>query len=186
MATDFADLTQYAKQFSGLTAEREALLLEIGPQIKPMLPAVTDAFYIQLQRIPNAKALLEGRIDSLKATHARWMETVFSGPYDQGFTESMYHVGIVHVRVKMPAEFMAGAMALIQIEMATAAAQIHATNGLKLGQVTQAISAVLGFCLMVMQQSYQEASLASELDKFLKITGMSRKLFDNLALAYKV
>ena len=47
------------------------------------------------------------------------------------------------------------------------------------------MNAVLGFSLMVMQESYQSSSLAAELEKFLAITGMSRTLFDNLALAYK-
>lgn len=37
---------------------------------------------------------------------------------------------------------------------------------------------------MIMQQSYQESSIAEELEKFLKISGMSRTLFTNLAKAY--
>ena len=52
-------------------------------------------------------------------------------------------------------------------------------------QILVAISAVTGMSLLIMQQSYQEASLADELEKFLKISGMSRTLFANLAAAYK-
>jgi hypothetical protein len=52
-------------------------------------------------------------------------------------------------------------------------------------QILSAISAVTGLSLLVMQQSYQEASLAEELEKFLKISGMSRALFTNLATAYR-
>lgn len=181
---DYTALTAYAKQFAGLTPEHEALMVEIGSEFKPRLPAITDAFYQQLQAIPNAQALLEGRVDALKATHLHWLEGLFDGPYDQSYTEAMYKVGIVHVRVKMPAEFMAGAMALIQEGFAGAAGEIFSDDAAKLARVLGATSALLGFSLLVMQQSYQEASLAAELEKFLKITGMSRVLFDNLAKAY--
>ncbi len=37
---------------------------------------------------------------------------------------------------------------------------------------------------MVMQQSYQESGIAEELEKFLRISGMSRTLFTNRAKAY--
>ena len=55
----------------------------------------------------------------------------------------------------------------------------------RLNKATAAVNSVLGFTLMVMQQSYESSRLAEELEKFLKITGMSRILFDNLASAYK-
>jgi len=182
---DVAALTEYAKKFSGLTPEYEALLAEIAPLIKPMLPAVTDKFYEILSSIDKAAPFLEGRVDTLKATHLKWLETLFTGPYDSDYTATMYHVGDVHVKVKLPVEFMSGGITLIGNELHTAVAQVCGDDLDKCLKTGSAINAVLGFSLMVMQESYQSSSLAAELEKFLAITGMSRQLFDNLATAYK-
>jgi hypothetical protein len=54
----------------------------------------------------------------------------------------------------------------------------------KCAKILSAINSATGFSLLTMQQSYQEASIAEELEKFLKISGMSRVLFSNLAKAY--
>jgi hypothetical protein len=182
---DIAALTEYAKKFSGLTPEYEALLAEVGPMIKPMLPAVTERFYETLGSIDKAAPFIEGRTDTLKATHLKWLETLFTGPYDSDYTATMYHVGDVHVKVNLPVEFMSGGITLIGNELHPVVSQVCGGDLDKCIKTSAAINAVLGFSLMVMQESYQSSSLAAELEKFLAITGMSRQLFDNLATAYK-
>jgi hypothetical protein len=42
-------------------------------------------------------------------------------------------------------------------------------------------NAVTGLALIGMQPSYQESVIAEELEKFLRISGMSRTLFTNRA-----
>jgi hypothetical protein len=110
---------------------------------------------------------------------------VFTGPFDVNYVKSMYHVGDVHVQAKLPVEFMAGAMTLLTTRVNHLIGDILSDRPKTLIQATAAVSAVLGFTLMIMQQSYETSRLAEELEKFLKITGMSRTLFDNLASAYK-
>jgi truncated hemoglobin YjbI len=185
MPCDFCQLTQYAKSFSELTPEREALLIEVGEQIKPKLAGITEDFYQHLLAIPEASAFLEGRVESLKKTHTRWMEGLFSGPFDKAYTEHMFKVGDVHVKVNLPVEFMAGAMTLINHRLIALIVETYGDDKEYCAQILSAISAVTGLSLLVMQQSYQEASLAEELEKFLKISGMSRALFTNLATAYR-
>jgi truncated hemoglobin YjbI len=185
MSNDFDKLTRYAKSFSGLTPEREALLVEVGTQIKPKLPGITHDFYQQLLAIPEASSFLEGRVESLKKTHVRWMEGLFSGPFDKTYTEHMYKVGDVHVKVNLPVEFMAGAMTLINNQLIGLIVETYGDDKERCAQILAAVNAVTGMTLLVMQQSYQAASLAEELERFLKISGMSRALFTNLATAYK-
>lgn len=182
---DYEKLTVYTKQFTGLTPEMEKLLTELAEQIKPHLPDVTDNFYNVLTQIPKAEPFLAGRVDKLKQTHIRWLEQVFSGPFDVDYVQAMYHVGDVHVKVNLPVEFMAGAMTLVAIEINDRLGEILGSDPARLKQAITAVNAVLGFTLMIMQQSYESSRLAEELEKFLKITGMSRTLFDNLASAYK-
>jgi len=185
MAQDFEKLTRYAKSFSGLTPELESSLIEAGAEIKPKLSGITENFYEHLLSIPEAKTFLEDRVEALKTTHRLWLEGLFTGPYDTTYTEHMYKVGDVHVRVNLPVEFMAGAMTLINNRLIELVVETFGDNKERCAQTLVAISAITGMSLMIMQQSYQEASLAEELEKFLKISGMSRTLFTNLAAAYK-
>ncbi|MGR8930305.1 MAG: protoglobin domain-containing protein [Gammaproteobacteria bacterium] len=185
MSQDFEKLTVYGKSFTGLTPEKESVLISVKDQIKPHLNQVTDEFYLQLKTIPETANFLDGRVESLKKTHSLWMESLFSGPFDQDFTARMFKVGDVHVKVKLPVEFMAGAMTLINNRLFALIIEKFGDDKQRCADILTAINAVTGFSLLVMQQSYQESSLAEELEKFLKISGMSRTLFTNLALAYK-
>jgi truncated hemoglobin YjbI len=182
---DYKQLTAYTKQFNGLTPNMESVLTGLSDLIKPHLPAITDSFYSVLQEIPKAQPFLDGRIDALKQTHIRWLEQVFSGPFDANYVQAMYHVGDVHVKVGLPVEFMAGAMTLVTTRINDLLGELLQNDPFQLRQAITAVNAVLGFTLMIMQQSYESSRLAEELEKFLKITGMSRTLFDNLASAYK-
>jgi hypothetical protein len=182
--TDLFELTTYAKAFSELTPEREACLLEIGEILKPRLGQVTDRFYETLQTIRKAQPFIEGRVDALKKTHRMWLEGLFTGPFDENFAAAMYRVGDVHVKVKLPVEFMAGATTLIGQELTQLVIDAYGSDPAKCRDALTAINAILGFCLLIMQESYQSSTLASELEKFLQITGMSRTLFNNLAAAY--
>jgi truncated hemoglobin YjbI len=182
---DFSALTEYAKRFSNLTPKDESLLQELGPAINKKLPEITNTFYATLQTIDKTKPFLEGRLDTLKNTHQQWLERIFSGPYDDEYTRWMYTVGDIHVKVGLPVEFMAGGMTLISNSLLPISAEICGDDQTKFVESTSAITAMLGFSLIVMQESYQASSLAAELERFLAITGMSRQLFDNLATAYK-
>jgi hypothetical protein len=181
---DFEGMTFYSKSFTGLTPERERLLIEIGPKIQPSLGKITDAFYATLATIPQTAPFIDGRLELLKRTHLHWLTSLFTGPFDTEYAKNMYKVGDVHVKVNLPVEFMAGGMALIGDRLISEIeAVFHDEDGLR-HQALGAVNAILGFSLIIMQQSFQNSSLHEELEKFLKITGMSRKLFNNLAAAY--
>lgn len=90
--------------------------------------------------------------------------------------------------------FYTSAIKLITLTKKTASDQVQLTQLIvslfnddtdKCTKVLSAINAATGFSLLTMQQSYQEASIAEELEKILKISGISRTLFSNLADAYK-
>ncbi len=182
-AVDFEQIGQYAKLFSKLTPEKEAILAEAGYKIMPHLPGVTDRFYANLQKVPKAVPFIEGKIDYLKLTHLAWLKTVFSGKYDQSYVEAMYRVGYVHVQVNLPVEFMSGGITLITNELILIVSKLYADEPEKSIEVLSAINASFGFSLLVMQASYQ-ASVSEVLNRVLSITGMSKVLFDNLAAAY--
>jgi hypothetical protein len=184
MSQNFFELVAYGKSFSGLTPELEACLKNIGPIITPHLKKVTDSFYEQLGTIPMTEKYLVGRIEHLKAAHLQWITDLFTLEVDVQFAAGMYKIGDVHVKVNLPVEFMAGAMTLINTEIIKIVLENMSDDIEQSSKALQAINAVTGLALMIMQQSYQASSMAEELEKFLKISGMSRTLFANLAKAY--
>lgn len=191
MSLNFNELIQYGKAFTGLTPDLEVHLKAIAPVITPHLNSITDSFYNQLMIIPNTTTYLNGRVDKLKAAHLQWLNTLFSADINAAFAEAMYKVGDVHVKVKLPVEFMVGSMTLINNELIVLIFRLFADDAEKYTKSLVAISAITGLSLMIMQQSYQESSLieqerllTQEREKFLSISGMSRTLFTNLANAY--
>lgn len=182
---DMKALCEYSKQFSGLDNEKIALLNHIYSDVSPRLSDVSDAFYAKLQSIPKTSTFLEGRIEGLKKTHTNWLHELFSSNFDEVYAQKMYNVGDVHVKVKLPVEFVTGAMTIIQMELLGVVNELYGDSPNLLFKIFGAINSATGFSQLIMQESYQSSSLAEELEKFLHITGMSRKLFDNLAKAYK-
>jgi hypothetical protein len=180
---DYPALCSYARNFSRLTNEKIELLQSVSSTVQPHVMTITESFYAHLATIPKTKPYLEGRLENLKSTHAAWVAELFTSQYDENYTRKMFTVGDVHVKVKLPVEFMAGAVSIIQAELIRLFSQLYKDDPI-LADLNEAIIAATSFSLLVMQESFQSSSLAQELEKFLKITGMSRKLFNNLALAY--
>lgn len=178
-------LTARSKLYAGLTPDDEALLLAESARIKPLLSAVTEQFYTALVTFPQAQPFLEGRLEHLRNTHLDWLERLFTGPYDETFTTFMYQVGATHVRVKLPVEFMACGITQISNHMLPLLADLYAGDTTRFAQMVRAVNSILGFSLIIMQESYQTSLLAEELERFLAITGISRTLFNNLASAYR-
>lgn len=185
MAHDFDKLTRYAKALSGLTPELELILQQTSSQIKSKLGVLTEDCYQKLSMIEEAANLPDGRFDTWKATQFGWMEILFNGQYEQAYVEYMYEIGIIHVKEHLPFECMAIGMTLVKNRLSPILVETYGNDKAYLTKVLEAISAITGLSLLIMQQSYQEARLAEELEKFLMISGMSRQLFNNLALAYK-
>ncbi|MEZ5480408.1 MAG: protoglobin domain-containing protein [Thiolinea sp.] len=182
---DFEMLCTYARSFSQLDDAKIASLQAIQPDISPKLGAVTEDFYQRLTAIPKVSVFLEGRMETLQRTHLNWLQELFTSSYDAAYTEKIYRIGHVHVQQALPVEFMAGGMSIIQGLLIGQLREQYAQQPLKLLEALTAINAATGFNLLVMQDSYQQSSLASELERFLGITGMSRELFENLSRAYR-
>lgn len=181
---DFEALCKESKLLVNLTAEDEALIKSLATAVVPHLDQVTERFYDQLEKVPATAKVIEGRVDALKKTHRAWLESLFTENIDATYTEWMHHVGSVHVKVDLPVEFMTSGMALVLRELVEVLGNEGSLAPEKKLAAEKALTSLCGFSQLVMQQSYSVDRLAEALEKFLKITGMSRKLFDNLAAAF--
>ncbi len=178
---DFSHLNQQAKQFSGFDTEDEQVLAQAHALLVAELDRVTEAFYVELGRIEEAQPFLAGRLEALKATHRRWLERIFTGPYDADFAAYMHHVGVVHVQVRLPERFMASGIGLIGKHLIPVLTHVCGTDLERLSRLMKAVNAVTTYCLIIMQVSYRE----HELDRFMDVTGISAALYANLAAAYR-
>lgn len=158
MLRDFDALMANGKSISGLTPEFEDCLKEIAPIIIPHLPQVTEAFYLGLIATPNSNNFLNDHIPQLgrlKETHLNWLNSLFTQDIDSQFTERMVKVSDTHVIIKLPLELMVGAMFLISRELIGIVVSEFGGNSRRCIQAMQAVNAVLGFSLVIMQQSYK-------------------------------
>ncbi|WP_437881382.1 protoglobin domain-containing protein [Pseudomonas sp. LRF_L74] len=181
---DFTTACLEGKRLVNLTPDDESLIRDLAPLVIPHLDGVTQRFYATLLAVPSSAAMLEGRVEQLSSTHRAWLESLFTRDIDATYTQWMHHIGSVHVRVKLPVEFMTCGMTLILrelIELITGEESLERSVRLR---AVQALTSLCGFSQLIMQRSYSSNSLEVELERFLTITGMSRKLFDNLASAF--
>lgn len=157
MPQNLDTLMANGKSISGLTPELEALLKAIAPTMLPHLPKVTDAFYVRLLTSPATSVFLKdhvNKLDMLKGTHLAWLNSLFTQDIDIPFTEKMIKVGEAHVAIKLPLEFMVSATFLIQKELIQVIVDEFGGDKQQCSQALQAVNGVLGFSLVIMQQSY--------------------------------
>ncbi len=158
MSQNFDALTAHGKSISGLTPALELYLKEMAGAMVPHLPKITDAFYVHLLTLPATSEFLKNhaeRLDYLKKTHLDWLTSLFTQTIDANFTEKMVKVGDAHIGVQLPLEYMVGAMYLINKDMIPVIMEEFGNDKDQCMQALQAVNAVFGFNLVIMQQSYK-------------------------------
>ena len=99
-AEDSFDFYNRLRAFVGFDASDEARLKAIGPLLVPEQPRITDQFYEAILGEPETAAFVEGRVEELKKTHARWFTELFSGVYDQTYFTNRWAIGKAHVPIE--------------------------------------------------------------------------------------
>ena len=61
------------------------------------------------------RVLIEGRVDALKATHIRWMGTLFAGDYGRAFFDQQHRIGEIHVANNILPEFVEGVTTTLRL-----------------------------------------------------------------------
>jgi hypothetical protein len=124
----------------------------------PHLPKITDTFYVRLITSPVTSSFLEkysDQLDHLKKTHSDWMATLFTADINADFAKNMLRVGDVHIGIQLPLDFMTGAMSLITKGLIQIIIEELGNDKEKALRALQAVNAVTGLSLIIMQQSYQ-------------------------------
>lgn len=107
------------KSYVGFTRCDAEQLLALAPVVESGLPRVVDRFYAEIFRHPAARLVFSGdeQLDRLRGSLHQWLNTLFSGEYDQAYLEQRTRIGHTHVRVGLPQHFMFGAIEVIWQEL---------------------------------------------------------------------
>lgn len=103
------------KDYVGFTTADEENLRELGRFAEPLIGPTVDRFYTTILRHSGARAVLTtpDQVSRLRFSLMRWVETLFSGKYDETYVRARSEIGRVHVRVGLPQHYMFTAMEVI-------------------------------------------------------------------------
>lgn len=152
-------LFEELRRYIGFDAGDEKLLGELRPHIQHGFRGVAEEFYDRTREHEGAHAVFSGeeQIDRLKSSLEKWMERVFTGPYDRAYYERTSTIGHVHVRVGLPHRYMFTAMSLVRsrlVELVRKAPLEHSKRHI------DAVHKVLDLELAVMVDRYFAEILA--------------------------
>lgn len=182
------------KTYIRFTQEDQKILKEIAPIMKKYIPQIVDEFYAEIKDHDGTMKVITGgdaQIERLKGTLSIWLEEFFEGEYDEHFAEQRFKIGYRHVDVELDQKYMISAMGLVEKFLAKYATEEFGDAPEKLEKIIVAIEHASNLNLNLMCETYTVAmheKLAQkekeDLESFLKISGMSKKLYEKMAKGF--
>ncbi|MEZ4451812.1 MAG: protoglobin domain-containing protein [Nannocystaceae bacterium] len=161
------------KRFIAFGGEDAATLVRLGPLFEARGGALTDAFYERLAGQPETAALIAGRVDALKATHAGWMAGLFAGEYGDDYYRDRARIGLAHVRAGIPPWWVEAVFAFLHSAAVDLLAEAIADPAERCA-AERSLLKILDLDQMVINLAYGE----ERLHRLCEFTGMSRKLLE--------
>ena len=161
------------KEFIGFTDADADALRALAPVFAAHGAAITDQFYQRLAANPEQARMVEGRVDSLKRTHNRWMSELFAGIYEAAYFEDRWRIGMTHVRVGVKPWWVEAVTCFLRTEGLGLLTSAIADPGQRT-RCVQALFKILDIDLIIINLAYS----AETIDRLVQFTGMSRKLIE--------
>lgn len=108
---------QEMKRYVGFSGEDAQLLRALGPHMEKYLPEMAERFYSQIPHHPNAFRVFTGghvQIDRLKQTLQHWARGLFTGVYDEAYSNDRFQIGYRHVRIGLDQKYVISAMGIVR------------------------------------------------------------------------
>jgi hypothetical protein len=157
------------------SSDDAAELVKMADLVDRHGPTITDHFYSSLAKFPETAKQIEGRVDSLKATHKAWMKSLVAGEYGRPYFDARWRIGLAHVRIGLDPFWVESVMSLIRSHMGTAIAN-ESSDPAQAGRRLAAFTKICDLDLLVINLSYGE----DRLDRLTEFTGMKRNLIENI------
>lgn len=152
--TDLTAFAAYARALAGLTSERIETMRALAAEVEPYLEGVTDRFYARLESVPETRAWIDGRVESLRKPHRDWLTLLFRTDFGAGYAQTLTRIGDAHAKAGLPVDFLIAGMTVVQealqpVVLAGARAKPFA-EAARLASV----NAALGCSLVMLQRAY--------------------------------
>lgn len=172
------DTFEEMKRFVGFDENAEKNLVELAPIFSEHGPEITNGFHDILERFPVTAELIEGRRDTLKAAHNRWIRELFCGEYGWEYFESRRRIGSAHVRIELPPHFVEGVMSYIRSK-AFEVILAETTDCREATRLYDSLLKILDLDLLIINSAYRD----ERIERIFNVCGVSRNLIDNLVRA---
>lgn len=142
------------------TPDDAALMLAMGPALRPQFPQIVDDFYTAIDRTPGASAVFTGgapQIARQKALLHGWLEGLVEGVYDEAFVARRARVGRTHVRIALDQRYMFAAMSVIRAGLHTALYGVEGWDEARARAGHRAIDKLCDLELAIMLEAYRDA-----------------------------
>jgi len=155
-----------AKAFLRLDNQSIGYLGELRPVIEEHLDAITNDFYSRLTQVPEVDQFIRrhSSIDRLKQTLKGFLKTLCMTTIDQKYLADKRHIGEVHNRIKLPAEWFILAVGALKDTMVPYIVEAYGTDLPHMTKVIHAFDQVLQLVEAEVNQSFI-AAYAKEVDK---------------------
>lgn len=141
------------------------LVRTVGPLALRVADELIDDFYAELQRHPNAALVITGggrQVAQLKRSLRGWLESLFSGVYDEAYVEQRWRIGRRHVEIGLAQNHVHVAFSRIRQGIVRAIESGWAGENEKLRRTTLAVGRLLDLDLTVIQDAYETEYLATQ------------------------
>jgi len=88
--------------YGGWSEEDARRVQALAPLVRPAFGPLVDDFYQEIDRHPQARKVITGgsaQVARLKETLTRWLDEMFTGPYDEAYVDRRWRVGLRHVQI---------------------------------------------------------------------------------------
>lgn len=152
-------LFQELQRYVGFGEADERALKALHPKLAECFPAVSEVFYERVLQHADARAALtrgEKHVGQLKGTLVRWMNELFTGPWDQAYVERRARIGRVHVQIALPQHYMVSAMNVVRVELRERIAAVVDERSAEGRAARDALERICDLDLALMLHTYRE------------------------------
>lgn len=155
------DVMNTMRTMLDINAEDEARLKAMGPLLTPYAEDLAKAFYAALDKVPEAKNILDAEGDRRARLHdtlKQWYEEIFSGEYGDAYANRRWIIGLVHVRVGIPPKFVVASIENVYQFSARKLGELSDQLGNSLEENIHSLSKMLRTDLAFIEQSYAQST----------------------------
>jgi len=159
------ELYQELRVYVGWSEADVDRLQSLKPLLEPAFDEIIEDFYDEVARHPKTFRVITGgdeQISRLKQTLRRWLNDLFSGPYDEKFVMRRFRVGQRHVEIQLDQFYTNVAMSRIRGQLLQALSQHEPESRQEREAATQALNRILDLDMAIIDCAYHREFAARE------------------------